>query len=281
MDAMYLRLIQNKFSYYLVDNGNFYVLVKSDDLFRDAAFERMLHKGPRPIQEWQAAGFSVRGIPKNSVRRVSLRGSDSIQEVEMRVHNENMLFYPAEPYEENFLRTFFLHKDVVRILITEREICESRCRKNSVTILIYLFAFTIDFVFLLFPRPYWLWSALCIFTQLASVGLHLLLPFTFELDGWRRKGEAFKPGNLIGIPVASGWLLLMRICTVFHLTTRTFLLIVAFALVLSLLLLIAIVLRRRACGRYYCTPLWQFLGGWLMMTFMSIGAVGHFYLLLL
>ncbi len=280
MDSMYLHLSRNGISYYLVDNENFYMLVKLDGQFRDAAFRRMLRRVPRPIQEWQTEGLCVRGIPKSSIRRVGMRGCDSIAELELCVREEFLLFHLEEFYEETQLKDFFPKLTVVRSFITDKEIREICSSRNRTTFWLYLIALAIDLVFLLWPRPYWLWSILCIGTQVVSVVLYLLFPLTFELDGGRRKGEPPIPGNLIGIPGVSGVLLLMRTAYALTITFHAFLFIALLTMGISLALMIGIVLRRRFLGCFYGSPILQFLGGWFLTFFLSFGAVGHLFFLL-
>ena len=280
MDSMYLHLSQNGISYYLADNGNFYMLVKLDRQFRDAAFRRMLRRAPRPIQDWQAEGLSVRGIPKSAVRRVGMRGCDSITELELCVRDEFLLFCLEKPYEEDQLKEFFPKLTMVRSLITDEEVRKTRSLRDRTTLWMHLIAFTIDLVFFLYPRPYWLWSIFCIGTQVVSVTLYLLFPLTFELDGGRRKGEPPIPGNLIDIPVVSGLLLLIRTAYALTMTPQAFPFIALLSVGISLALMTGLLLRRRCLGCFYGSPILHFLGGWLLTLFLSFGAVGHLFLLL-
>lgn len=280
MDSMYLHLSQNEISYYLVDNENFYMLVKLDGQFRETAFRRMLRRAPRPIQEWRAEGLSVRGIPKSAIRRVGMKGNDSITEIEWCVREEFLLFHLEELYEETQLKDFFPKLTVVRSFITDKEIREIRSLRDRAAFWLHLIAFAIDLVFLLYPRPYWLWSLLCIGTQIVSVVLYLLFPLTFELDGGRRKGEPPIPGNLIDIPVVSGLLLLIRTAYALTMTPQAFPFIALLSVGISLALMIGIVLRRRFLGCFYGSPILQLLGGWFLTFFLSFGAVGHLFFLL-
>ena len=280
MNPMYLHLSKNGISYYLVDNENFYMLVKLDGQFRDNAFRRMLRRAPQPIQEWQAEGLAVRGIPKSTIRRVGMKGGDSITEIELCVREEYLLFHLEELYEEAQLKDFFPKLTVVRSFITDKEIHEIRSLRDRATLWLHLITFAIDLVFLLYPRPYWLWSILCIGTQIVSVVLYLLFPLTFELDGGRRKGEPPIPGNLIGIPVVSGVILLLRTAYALTITSQAFLFIALLTMGISLALMIGIVLRRRCLGCFYGSPILRFLGGWFMTLFLSFGAVGHLFFLL-
>ena len=269
---MYLHLSQNEISYYLVDNENFYMLVKLDGQFRDTAFRRMLRRAPRPFQEWQAEGLSVRGIPKSAIRRVGLRGDDFITEIELCIREEFLLFHLEELCEEAQLKDFFPKLTVVRSFITGKEIREIRSSRDRTTFWLHLIAFTIDLVFFLYPRPYWLWSILCIGTQVVSVVLYLLFPLTFELDGARRKGEPPIPGNLIGIPVASGVILLIRTAYALTTSSQAFLFIALLTMGISLALMIGIVLRRRFLGCFYGSLILHFGGGWFLTFFLSFGA---------
>ena len=280
MDSMYLHLSQDEISYYLVDNENFYMLVKLDGQFREIAFRRMLRRAPRPIQEWRAEGLSVRGIPKSAIRRVGMKGNDSITEIELCVREEFLLFHLEELYEEVQLKAFFPKLTVVRSFITDKEIREIRSLRDRATFWLHLIAFAIDLVFLLYPRPYWLWSTLCIGTQVVSVTLYLLFPLTFELDGGRRKGDPPIPGNLIDIPVVSGLLLLIRTAYALTMTPQAFPFIALLSVGISLALMIGIVLRRRFLGCFYGSPILQLLGGWFLTFFLSFGAVGHIFFLL-